>query len=125
KPKRAAIQPDRVRFVGETVAFVLAESLEQAKDAADLIEVDYEELPSVTATAKALAPDAPVLWPDNGSNLAVHWEYGEQAEIEAALKKAAKRVTVEIVNNRVIPSPMEPRAAVAMFDKDSERYTLY
>src|SRR4051812_48118703 len=125
KPLRRVIATDRTRFVGEIVAFVLADSLEHAKDAADLVEVDYEELPSISATAHALDKTAPVLWPERGSNLAVHWEYGEAAEIEAALTGAAHRVAIDIVNNRVIPSPMEPRAAVATYDKPADKLTLY
>jgi len=125
KPLRRVIATDRARFVGEIVGFVLADSLEHAKDAADLVEVDYQELPSITSTAKALDRKSPVLWPEHGSNLAVHWEYGEAAEIEAALTGAAHRVAIDIVNNRVIPSPMEPRAAVATYDKSADKLTLY
>jgi carbon-monoxide dehydrogenase large subunit len=125
KPLRRVIATDRARFVGEIIGFVLADSLEHAKDAADLIEVDYEELPSVTATARALDRQAAVLWPERGSNLAVHWEYGDGTEIEAALAAAAHRVAIDIVNNRVIPSPMEPRAALATYDKGGDKVTLY
>jgi carbon-monoxide dehydrogenase large subunit len=124
KPLRRVIATDRARFVGEIVGFVLADSLEHAKDAADLVELDYEELPAITATAKALDKKSPVLWPERGSNLAVHWEYGDGPAIEAALAGAAHRVAIDIVNNRVIPSPMEPRAALATYDKAAGKLTL-
>jgi carbon-monoxide dehydrogenase large subunit len=124
-PVRRALPTDRTRYVGECLAIVVAETIDQAKDAAELIAIDFEELPVAVGTHRALEPDAPVLWPENGSNLVVHWENRDPAEVEAALRTAAKRVSVDIVNNRLIPSPMEPRAALAVYDAAADFTTLY
>lgn len=124
KPPRHALAHERVRCVGDAVAMVIAESLAEAKDAADLIMVDYEELPAIVNTAKLLDPDAPVIWPQRGSNLCVHWENGDRDPADEAFAKAAKTVSVDIVNNRVVPVPMEPRCALAEFDTATGRTTL-
>jgi carbon-monoxide dehydrogenase large subunit len=113
-----------VRFVGEPVAFVVAESLAQAKDMAELIEVDYEPLPSVTDTAEAGAGKVPV-WdecPDNISNL---FEAGDRAATEAAFAHAAHIVKRRYVISRVYAHFMEPRGAIGSWDPGEDRYTLY
>ncbi len=125
KPPRHALAVERVRCVGDLVAVVVAESYLQARDAAELIMVDYEELPAVVNTAKLLEPDAPLVWPERGSNLCLHWENGEPGPADEAFAKAAKIVTVDLVNNRVVPVPMEPRCALADFEADKNRTTLY
>ena len=125
KSERPILANGRVRFVGEAIALVLAETLEQARSAADLIVIDWEELPAVASSLRALEPGAPVLWPEFGGNLAVHWENRAPDEIDELLAKAAKTVTLDIVNNRLVPNPMEPRAAVADYDPDEDRITLY
>jgi carbon-monoxide dehydrogenase large subunit len=114
----------RVRYVGEPVAFIVAESLAQAKDAAELVEVDYQPLPSVTDTAEAAAGKHPV-WdecPDNISNL---FESGNKAAADAALGKAAHIVRRRYVISRVYAHFMEPRGAIGVWDPGEERYTLY
>jgi carbon-monoxide dehydrogenase large subunit len=125
KPGRPALAVERVRCVGDLVGMVVAESLSLAKDAADLIIVDYEELPAVVNTAKLLDGDAPLVWPERGSNLCLHWENAEPGPADEAFAKAAKIVTVDLVNNRVVPVPMEPRCALAHFEADNNRTTLY
>ncbi len=124
-PVRRVLPVDRVRFVGEAVAMIVAETVGEARDALDLIAVAYDELPAAVGTAQALGEEMPVVWPERGDNLVVHWENGDPGPVEALLRKAAKRVTVDIVNNRLVPSPMEPRAALASYDADTDTITLY
>jgi aerobic carbon-monoxide dehydrogenase large subunit len=114
----------RVRYVGEPVAFIVAESLAQAKDAAELVEVDYEILPSVTDTADA-ASGRHAVWeecPDNISNL---FESGNKAAADAALATAAHIVKRRYVISRVYAHFMEPRGAIGVWDPGEDRYTLY
>jgi carbon-monoxide dehydrogenase large subunit len=125
KPRQTILATDAVRYVGEPIAMVIAATLNQAREAADLIEIEFDELPVVTHAARALEPDSPVLWTENGSNLAVFWESRPRAKIDRILAASPRRVWLELVNNRVIPSPMEPRAAVAIYDRDRDRITLY
>jgi aerobic carbon-monoxide dehydrogenase large subunit len=121
-PTRHILQTERVRYVGDPVALVVAETRDQAMDAAELIQIDYETLPSITETGKALDAGAPVIWEDQGSNLCVHWDSGRAAEADEAFSKAARIVSVDLVQNRVVGNPMEPR--VALGDWDGERWTL-
>ncbi|MFO0186034.1 MAG: xanthine dehydrogenase family protein molybdopterin-binding subunit, partial [Alphaproteobacteria bacterium] len=121
-PTRHILQTERVRYVGDPVALVVAETRDQAMDAAELIQIDYETLPSITETGKALDADAPVIWEEQGSNLCVHWDSGRAAEADEAFGKAARIVAVDLVQNRVVGNPMEPR--VALGDWDGERWTL-
>lgn len=116
RPKRDFMTIDRVRFVGEIVAVVLADTQAQAKAAAELVMVDYDGLPAVGSTAFAASPDSPVIWEEHGSNVGIHWENRSEAEIDVHMAKAKTRVTVDIVNNRVVPNPMEPRCAVAKWE---------
>ncbi|MCW5700364.1 MAG: xanthine dehydrogenase family protein molybdopterin-binding subunit, partial [Rhodospirillales bacterium] len=125
KPGRRLLARDRVRFVGEPIALVVAETVAQAKDALDLIDVDYRPLASVTSMDDALASEAPVLWPDAGGNIAHFWQAGDAAAVDAAMARAAHVVRIETVNQRVVPCAMEPRGDVGVFDPVSERYTLY
>jgi carbon-monoxide dehydrogenase large subunit len=123
-PTRPILARGVVRYVGNPVAYVVAESPAQAKDAAELIEVDYEALPSVTDLRETDKPDAPLLYPEHGSNLCVHWESHDGAAAEAAFATAAKIVSLDFVNNRVVGSPMEPRVAIGEWDAATETYTL-
>lgn len=125
KPLRRVLPTDRVRFVGEALAMVIAETLEQARDAVERLEVEFDELPAVVDTAGALDAAVPTLWDEHGSNVAVHWENREPAPVEALLRSAPKRVSVDIVNNRLVPSPMEPKAALATYDPETQTSTLY
>ncbi len=115
----------RVRFVGEGVAFVVAETLAQAKDAAELIEIDYEPLPAVTATREAADPTAPVLWPANKSNICVDGDVGDAAAADAAFANAAHIVCLDTWIQRVTGVPMEARTCIGHFDKATGRYTLH
>ena len=124
-PPHPMLARDRVLYVGQPVAFVVAESLPQALDAAELIRIDYEALPSVTDTAGALLPAAPRLWPDAPGNIALDWEEGDAAATQAAFAAAAHIASVELLNNRVVGAPLEPIVALGEFDPARERYTLY
>ena len=125
RPMRRMLPTDRVRFAGECVAMVVADTPEAAREAAELIEVDYDPLDAVVATGDALAPGAAKVWPETDSNLVVHWEYGDKAAVSSAIKASAHRVKVDLVNQRLVVSPMEPRVVAATFDKADGLLTVY
>ncbi len=119
------LPPDKVRFVGEAVAMVVAQSVAAAKDGAELVEVDYDVLPAVTDTREAADPDAPRLFEEAASNVVVDGELGDAAATAAAFARAAHVVRFDTWVQRITGVPMEPRAAVAEFDPDTGRTTLY
>jgi carbon-monoxide dehydrogenase large subunit len=124
--KRPMVMADgATRFVGEAVAFVVAESLALAKDAAEAVAVDYQSLVAVTDVVDAARPDAAALWNDLGSNIAVDSIVGRPAEVEAAFGRARHVARLETAIQRVTGVPMEPRAALGHYDPASGRYTLY
>src|SRR2546427_4124347 len=123
-PQRG-LAPDRGRYVGDPIAMVIAETRAQAEDAADLVQVDYEPLPSVTSTAAAAEAGSPVVWdecPDNISNL---FEAGDKAATDAAFAKAARIVRRRYVITRVHAQYIEARGALGVYDRGEDRYTLY
>jgi carbon-monoxide dehydrogenase large subunit len=124
QPPHPVLARDRVRHVGDPVAAVVAESLSQARDAAELVMVDYEELPSNTDLAAAHAPGTPLIWDQAPSNLSVDYELGDQAATDAAFAEAATISRIDLVNNRVIVCSMEPRGAIGEYDVETERFTL-
>jgi carbon-monoxide dehydrogenase large subunit len=113
-----------VRYVGDPVAFIVAENLHQAKDAAELIDIDYEPLDVVTAAEAALAPGAPAVWANNPGNEAFHHAAGNKAAVDAAFARAAHVVRHRTVNNRITANSMEPRGCLAEYDPDESRYTI-
>ncbi len=119
------LPPDRARFVGEAVAMVVADSVAIAKDAAERVVVTYEALPSVTATEAAARPDAPLLWEEATSNICLDAMVGDAEACAAAFAGAAHRVRLETWIQRVTGVPMEPRAAVAAYDRATGRYWLH
>jgi aerobic carbon-monoxide dehydrogenase large subunit len=124
-PPHRGLARDRVRYVGDPVALVVAETRAQAEDAAEHVRIDYEPLPAVTATTEAARPGAPAVWdecPDNVSN--VH-EAGDRAATDAALARAHRVVRRRYVITRVHAQYMEPRGALGVWDPVEERYTLY
>ncbi|MDJ0947632.1 MAG: xanthine dehydrogenase family protein molybdopterin-binding subunit [Alphaproteobacteria bacterium] len=125
KPPRPVLAQGRVRFVGDPVAFVVAETLDQARDAAELIAVDYEDLPAVTGTAEAAEPGAPQVWDQAPGNICLEFEAGDRGAADAGFAKAAHVARLTLINNRVAPAPLEPRAALGAYDPTAERYTLY
>ena len=124
-PDRPALCTDRVRMVGDLVAMVIAETVAQAKDAVELIEVEYNELPAHTDTATAAKPDAPEIWPGCEDNTISFWENKEPTEVDEIFAKAFKVAKVDVINPRVIGSPMEPRAALSTYDPEKDLITLY
>jgi carbon-monoxide dehydrogenase large subunit len=116
---------DKVRFVGETVALVVAETLAQALDAAELVVVDYEPLAAVTTAAAATASGAPQLSAEVPGNVCMDWRTGDSAGVEAAFARAAHVVTLALDNHRITTNPMEPRGSVGQFDPKTGRYTLH
>ena len=114
-PLRPALAVDSVRYVGEPVAAVVAETAAAAKDALDLIEVDYEPLPAVVGVAAAVKPDAPQVWPAATGNIAARMRHGDEAACDAAFAKAQHIVALDLVNQRLAAAPMEPRACLADF----------
>jgi carbon-monoxide dehydrogenase large subunit len=120
-----AIAVDRVRHAGEAVAVVVADSALAARDAAELVEVEYDELPVVVEAVKALQPGAPVVHDNAPDNRCFHWEIGDKAKTEAALKGAAKIVRAHLVNQRLIANAIEPRASLASYLPGTEELTLW
>jgi aerobic carbon-monoxide dehydrogenase large subunit len=124
-PTRPALAHGRAMLVGDPVAFVVAESVELAKDAAERIEVDYEPLPSVTQTDQALAPGAPKLWPECRDNECFLYALGDKRAVDAAFAKAHHVARVKLVFNRITAATMEPRGCIGEWDDRLGRYTLY
>jgi aerobic carbon-monoxide dehydrogenase large subunit len=116
---------DRVRFVGDPVAFVVAETLNQARDAAELIQVDYEVLPAMASTGDAHKPNAPQVWEGAPGNIWFAMERGDKAATDAAFARAAHVVALKIVNNRLSANSMEGRTALAEYDPTSGKTTLH
>jgi carbon-monoxide dehydrogenase large subunit len=121
---RTALMTDKVRYVGDPVAFVVAQTLAQARDAAEAVQLDIEPLPAVTSAEEAAKPGAPQLYDHIPNNVALDYHYGDAAKVEAAFAAAAHVTKLDIVNTRVAVVAMEPRCALASYDKKSERYTI-
>lgn len=124
-PPRPALADGFVRHVGDPVAFVVAESLAQAKDAAEAIFVDYEMLDAVSDFTRADTAGQPQIWPQAPQNRAFDWERGDRAKTDALFAQAAHVARLEVTNNRIVVASMEPRAALAAYDAAAERFTVY
>jgi carbon-monoxide dehydrogenase large subunit len=124
-PPHPILCTDKVHYVGDNVAFVVAETLAQARDAAELVEVDYEELEAVAGTAQATEAGRVQIHPDAPRNIAFDWLHGDEAKVDAAFAKAAHVTKIELINNRLVCNAMEPRAAVAEFDKSAGKLTVH
>jgi carbon-monoxide dehydrogenase large subunit len=124
-PQRPVLALGRVRYVGQEIALVVATSAAAAQDAAEKLEVEYRELPAVIDEARALEPGAPQLHDDIPGNLAFDYEYGNEAQVEAAFARAARVVRLTLDSTRVSGTPMEPKACVAVYDAASESYDVY
>jgi carbon-monoxide dehydrogenase large subunit len=122
---RRALAIDRVRHVGEPVVMVIAETTAQAADAADLVRIEWEPLPSVTATGDAGRPGGPAVWEDAPDNVAFVWQTGQRDAVERGFADAPHVTSVDLVVTRVAAAPMEPRGAVGDWDARTDRYTLY
>jgi carbon-monoxide dehydrogenase large subunit len=124
-PPRPTMARGRVRFVGELVALVVAETEAEAADAVEAIAVEYRALPAIVGPRAAAAPGAPVLHPEAPGNLALEYEYGDEAATTAAFARAAMVARVEVEAQRIAGNPMEPKAALAAYDPASGLYDLY
>ncbi len=125
EPPHPPLIMDRVRHVGDQVAVVIADTLAQAREAAELIQVDYAEEPAAIDPAEALVRGSPQVWPEAPGNLCYDWHLGDLAAVEAAFAKAARIVKLDLTNNRLVPNAMEPRAAIGEFNRATGEYTLY
>ena len=121
---RQPLATDKVRFVGDPVAFVVAETLAQARDAAEAVELDIEPLPAVTDPEEAAKPGAPQLYDHIPNNVALDYHYGDMEKVNAAFASAAHVTKIDIENTRVAVVSMEPRVGLASYDKATERYTI-
>lgn len=127
EPKHPVLADGKVRHVGDPIAVVVAESLDQARDAAEAVEIDITELPPVLNMKQAIQPGATLVHEEIGSNLCYDWGFVEdnKAAVEEAFSKAAHVTTLELVNNRLVANPMEPRVAVGDYEGHSGNSTLY
>ena len=125
EPPHPVLAIGKVRHVGDPIAVVIAETKQQAKDAAELIEIDYTDLPAAATMPQALAAGAPAVHDDVPSNLCYDWHIGDKAVVEGIFAGAHKIVKLDLINNRLVPNAMEPRAALGDFDTSSGDYTLY
>ena len=125
KPRFPALVEDRVRWVGDYVAFVVAETKNQAMDAAERIEVEYEPLPAIASTERAVARGTPRVWDDCPDNICFVHEVGDKAAVEAAFARADRIVKRRLVINRVTAAAMEPRGAIGDYNPAEDRYTCY
>ena len=123
-PPNPLLKRDRVRFVGDAVAFVVAETLAQARDAAELIAINYAPLPAVVDTGSACDGSRATIWEHAPDNVAVDFEAGDRAATDAAFAAAARIARIDLVNNRVVVAAMEPRSATGSYDAKSAGYTL-
>ena len=125
EPPHPVLAKGKVRYVGDAVAMVIAETRDQAKDAAEQIDVDYDVLPAVVNVVDALKPGAPQIHDEAPGNQCYTWSIGDKATNDAAFARAAHVTKLDLVNNRLIPNAIEPRAAVASYNAADDAYTLY
>ena len=125
QPAHPPLAVDSLNYAGEPYGVVIAETLHAARAAAELVIPEFEELTAVVATGEAASPDSPQLYPAIPRNTCYEWELGDAAAVQAAFAQAAHVTRLELVNNRLIPNAMEPRAALAEFDASREEFTLY
>jgi len=125
EPPHPVIATGKVRHVGDPVAVVIANSKQEAKNAAELLDIGYTDLPAVASLQDAIKPGAPEVHDGVGGNLCYDWHIGDQAVVDEVFAKAHKVVSLDLVNNRLIPNAMEPRSAIGDFDTSSGDFTLY
>ena len=128
QPMRIAAMPvlagERVRYIGESIAVVIAETMYQAQDAAETVQVDLEPLPAFPDIATSMTAEGQPIWPGISDNIVLDWEDGDCAAVDAAFARAAHVTQVRLLDTRLAPSAMEPRAALATWNEATERYTL-
>ena len=125
EPMHPVLASGKVRHVGDPIAVVIAETKQQAKDAAELISIDFEELPGISSVVDALKPNAALVHDEAASNVCFDWHIGDKAVVDAAFARAARTVKLDLTNNRLVPNAMEPRAAIGDYDAMSGDHTLY
>jgi aerobic carbon-monoxide dehydrogenase large subunit len=125
EPKHPILAEGFVRHVGDPIAVVIAETRQQAKDAAELLHIDFEDLPAVATVTDALKPGAPLVHEGVAGNLCFDWHLGDKDAVDTAFAGAAHVTRLDLENNRLIPNAMEPRAAVGDYDPTTGDYTLY
>ena len=125
EPKHPVLAEGKVRHVGDPIAVVIAETRQQAKDAAELLNIDLQDLPAVASVTDAVKPGASLVHDDVAGNICYDWHLGDKAAVDAAFAKAAQVVKLDLTNNRLIPNAMEPRAAIGDFDPTTGEHTLY
>ncbi len=125
EPAHPPLAADRVRHVGDQVAVVIAKSAAEARDAAEAVAVEYEALSAAASIEAAMADGAPQVHDEAPGNLCYDWEIGDKGDVESAFADAHHVTRIELVNNRLVPNAMEPRAAVAEYDRATREYTLY
>jgi carbon-monoxide dehydrogenase large subunit len=125
EPPFPMLAQGKVRFVGDMVAFVIADTLEEAREGAERLAVDYEVLPAVVGVLDAVQPGAPQLFEEAPGNLCCDWELGDKVAVESAFAKAAHIARLSLVNNRLIGNPMEPRAAIGEYNPGTGHHTLH
>ena len=125
EPQRLALQPRKVSFVGDCVAFVVADTAARARDAAELVEVEYEPLPVAISAEKTLSEGGPAVWEDCPDNICYRLQLGDVKAVDTAIAGAAHVTHVRLPISRVCMNPMEPRAALGYYDTSDGRYTLY
>ena len=125
EPKHPVLAEGVVRHVGDPIAVVIAETRQQAKDAAEKLDIAFTDLPSVATVSDAVKPGAPLVHDSVPGNVCYDWHIGDKAAVDAAFAGAAHRVRLDLTNNRLIPNAMEPRAAIGDYDRATGDYTLY
>jgi len=125
EPPHPVLATGKVRHVGDPVAVVIAATRQEAKNAAELLAIDYEDLPAIAAVRDAVAPGAPLVHDDAPGNICFDWHIGDKAIVDQAFSHAAHIVELDLTNNRLVPNAMEPRAAIGEFDRSSGEFTLY
>jgi len=125
EPPHPILANGKVRYVGDHVAMVIAETLEQARDAAELVDVDYDALPAIADVRDAKLAGSPTLHEEATDNHCYKWSIGDKGEVDSAFEKAAHVTKIDLVNNRLVPNAMETRAAIGCYSRASDEYTLY
>ncbi len=125
EPKHPVLAEGKVRHVGDPIAVVIAETRQQAKDAAELLDIELADLPSIAGVTDAVAPSAPLVHDEAAGNQCYDWHIGDKDAVDAAFAQAAHVVKLDLTNNRLVPNAMEPRAALGDFDPSTGDYTLF
>jgi len=125
EPPHPVLATGKVRHVGDPIAVVIASTKQEAKNAAELLAPDYEDLPAIASVRDAVAPGAPLVHDEVPENVCFDWHIGDKAIVDHAFSQAAHVVELDLTNNRLVPNAMEPRAAIGDFDRSSGEFTLY